>query len=392
MRHSRTFALTWLGGLMLAASLAGGAAAGVAGSTARQCPAGQVSRGGTCLPGDSEEFVARQVADALGTYKLTAAMAGVWVDGERVSTAAAGETMTGYPATADMRFRIGSVAIPYMTTELLKLVDEGRVTLDDKLSRWRPDLPHAGDITLRMLASASSGYADYVTDKGFIAELYKNPFRRWTGEELVRIAMARPMARPPGSGFAYSHANWVLLGDIISRVEQRPLGEVMRENVLEPMGLTRTDISSGAEIPAPVLHAFDNERGVFEDSTYWDPSWTVAEGAVMTGTLEDMAKSFAAIGEGKLLTPESHAAQLAPVVRVKGNAWFALGLPVENTWIVQNPSFAGYAGTVACLPSRKLAIATVATQGRGSTVQNASSNVLAAIAAHLAPERPLDLG
>ncbi|MFD9100963.1 serine hydrolase domain-containing protein [Streptomyces virginiae] len=392
MRHSRTFTLTCLGGLMLAASLAAGGAAGPAGSSARQCPAGQVSRGGTCLPGDTEEFTARQVADALKKYKLTAAMAGVWVDGQRVSTAAAGETMTGFPATTDMRFRIGSVAIPYMTTELLKLVDEGKVALDDKLSRWRPDLPHADEITLKMLASASSGYADYVTDKAFIAALYENPFRHWTGEELVRIAVSRPMARPPGSGFAYSHANWVLLGDIISKVERRPLGEVMRENVLEPMGLTATAISSRADIPAPVLHGFDNERGVFEDSTYWNPSWTVAEGAVMTATLQDMAKSFAAIGEGKLLTPESHELQLTPVVKVKGDASFALGLPVVNTWILQNPSFAGYAGTVAYLPSRKLAIATVATQGLGSTVQNASTNVLQAIAGHLAPERPLSLG
>ncbi|MEW2582406.1 serine hydrolase domain-containing protein [Streptomyces virginiae] len=392
MRHSRTFALACLGGLMLAASLAAGGAAGPAGSSARQCPAGQVSRGGTCLPGDTEEFTARQVADALKKYKLTAAMAGVWVDGQRVSTAAAGETMTGFPATPDMRFRIGSVAIPYMTTELLKLVDEGKVALDDKLSRWRPDLPHADEITLKMMASASSGYADYVTDKAFIAALYENPFRHWTGEELVRIAVSRPMARPPGSGFAYSHANWVLLGDIISKVEGRPLGEVLRENVLEPMGLTATAISSKADIPAPVLHGFDNERGVFEDSTYWNPSWTVAEGAVMTGTLQDMAKSFAAIGEGRLLTPESHELQLTPVVKVKGDASFALGLPVVNTWILQNPSFAGYAGTVAYLPSRKLAIATVATQGLGSTVQNASTNVLQAIAGHLAPERPLSLG
>ncbi|MEU4729037.1 serine hydrolase domain-containing protein [Streptomyces sp. NPDC023588] len=390
MRRSRTLTLTCLN-LLLGVSLAGGCALSRAESAPKDCPTGQVSRGDTCLPADAEDFTKRQVADALKKYKLTAAMAEVWVDGERVSTAAAGEAMTGFPATTDMRFRIGSVAIPYMTTELLKLVDEGRVKLDDKLSRWRPDLPHADEITLKMLASASSGYADYVTDKTFIAELYKNPFRNWTAQERVKIAVSRPLVRPPGSGFAYSHANWVLLGEIISKVRGKPLGEVMREDILKPLGLSHTDISSTAEIPAPVLHGFDNERGVFEDATYWSPSWTVAEGAVMTGTLEDMAKSFAAIGEGKLLTPESHKLQLTPVVKVNGNTGFALGLPVQNTWIIQNPSFAGYAGTVAYLPSKKIAIATVATQGLGSTARNASSNVLQAIANHLAPERPVNL-
>ncbi|WP_328928863.1 beta-lactamase family protein [Streptomyces sp. NBC_00190] len=391
MRSSKTFTLTCVH-LLLGAALAPGCTLSRAESAAKQCPAGQVSRGGTCIPADTAAFTRQQVADALKKYKLTAAMAEVWVDGERVSAAAAGETVTGFPATTDMRLRIGSVAIPYMTTELLKLVDEGKVTLDDKISRWRPDLPHADEITLKMLASASSGYADYVTDKAFIADLYKDPFQFWTGEERVQIAVSKPLVLPPGSGFAYSHANWVILGDIISRMRGKPLGEVMREDVLGPMGLTHTDISSRAEIPAPVLHGFDNERGVFEDATYWNPSWTMAEGAVMTGTLEDMAKSFAAIGEGKLLTPESHKVQLTPVVKIKGNAWFALGLPVQNTWILQNPSFAGYAGTVAYLPSKKIAIATVATQGLGSTVQNASSNVLEAIANHLAPERPVNLG
>ncbi|WP_404953904.1 serine hydrolase domain-containing protein [Streptomyces sp. 147326] len=352
MRSSMILARTCLQ-LLLGASLAGGCTLGRAESVAKECPAGQISRGGTCLPADAEDFTGRQVADALKKYGLTAAMAEVWVDGERVSAAAAGETMTGFPATTDMRFRIGSVAIPYLTTALLKLVDEGEVALDDKVSRWRPDLPHADEITLRMLASTSSGYADYVTDKTFIADLYKNPFRTWTAEERVKISVSKPLVLPPGSGFAYSHANWVILGDIIAKVRREPLDEVTVRDVLKPLGLSHTVISSRADIPEPVLHSFDNERGVFEDATYWNPSWTLAPGAVMTGTLEDMAKSFAAIGEGKLLTPESHVAQLTGVVKVKGDTWFALGLPVQNTWIVQNPSSpATRARSPTCRPGR----------------------------------------
>jgi CubicO group peptidase (beta-lactamase class C family) len=64
----------------------------------------------------------------------------------------------------------------------------------------------------------------------------------------------------------------VILGDVISKVRKRPLAEVMREGILKPLGLTGTDNPSTAEIPAPVLHSFDNERDVFEDATYWDPS------------------------------------------------------------------------------------------------------------------------
>ncbi|MEU8435558.1 serine hydrolase domain-containing protein [Streptomyces sp. NPDC029216] len=377
--------------LVLGACLLSGCGTPTAEGDERDCPSGQVSRGGTCLPEDAAAFARRQVGESLAKYKLTASMAEVWTGGERVAAATAGESMTGVPATPDMRFRNGAVAIPYLTTLLLKLVDEGRVSLDDSVSRWRPDLPHADAITLRMLASTTSGYADYVRDPKFIAALYENPFRRWTPEALIRISVDKPLVRAPGSGFAYSHANWQILGDIIGKVRGRPLAEVMREEIIEPLGLTGTSNPSTAEIPAPVLHAFDNERKVFEDSTYWDPSWTLAPGAVMTSTLADMAKSFASIGEGRLLSPESHRAQLAPVSTIAPGTSYALGLVVQDGWILQNPSFAGYAATVAYLPSKKLAIATVATQGRGSTVQNASTDVLVALANHLAPDHPLKL-
>ncbi|WP_327327869.1 beta-lactamase family protein [Streptomyces sp. NBC_01210] len=391
MRTPKTLTLACLQ-LLLGASLAG-CVDSEAASAAKACPSGQISQGGTCIPTDTADFTKKQVEESLKKYKLGSAMAGVWVDGKRISNVASGESMTGVPVATDMHFRIGSVAIPYLTTEILLLVDEGKVKLDDKISRWRPDLPHADEITLKMLASTTSGYSDYVRDREFVAELYKNPFRQWTAEELVKISVSKPLEKAPGTGFVYSHANWVILGDIISKVEKKPLAEVMRNEILKPLGLTRTDNPSTAEITAPVLHAFDNERGVFEDSTYWNPSWTLAPGAVMTGTLEDMGKSVMALGEGKLLTPESHKVQITPVSKLSPTTSYALGLAVQNTWLLQNPSFAGYQGTIAYLPSKKIAIATVATQGICSnTAKNFSTELLISVANHVAPDTPLSGG
>ncbi|MFD9219985.1 serine hydrolase domain-containing protein [Streptomyces sp. NPDC060064] len=391
MRTPKPVALTCLQ-LLLGASLAG-CVDSEAASAAKACPSDQISQGATCIPADTADFTKKQVEESLKKYKLSAAMAGVWVDGKRISNVASGESMTGVPVSTDMHFRIGSVAIPYLTTEILMLVDEGKVKLDDRISRWRPDLPHADEITVKMLASTTSGYSDYVRDREFLAELYKNPFRQWTAEELVKISVSKPLEKTPGTGFVYSHANWVILGDIISKVEKKPLAEVMRNNILKPLGLTQTENPSTAEITAPVLHAFDNERGVFEDSTYWNPSWTLAPGAVMTGTLEDMGKSVMALGEGKLLTPESHKVQITPVSKLSPTVSYALGLAVQNTWLLQNPSFAGYQGTVAYLPSKKIAIATVATQGIDSnTAKNFSTELLISVANHVAPDTPLSGG
>ncbi|MFF3247481.1 serine hydrolase [Streptomyces sp. NPDC002870] len=146
MRRPKTVTFMCLQ-LLLGPSLAG-CAFTEAESAAKGCPSGQISQGGTCIPADTADFTRKLVEDSLKKYKINAAMAGVWVDGERISTVASGESMTGVPVSTDMHFRIGSIAIPYLTTEILRLVDEGKVRLDDKISRWRPHLPHANEITL----------------------------------------------------------------------------------------------------------------------------------------------------------------------------------------------------------------------------------------------------
>src|SRR5215212_3889716 len=99
---------------------------------------------------------------AMKDNHLKAVLVRVTQDGEEVATVALGESMTGVPATEDMHFRNGAVAISYLGTVLLQLVDAGTVGLDDTIDAWLPDLPASDRITLRMLANSTSGYVDYV--------------------------------------------------------------------------------------------------------------------------------------------------------------------------------------------------------------------------------------
>ncbi len=302
--------------------------------------------------------------------------------------------MTGVPATPEMNFRNGSVAIAYLGTLLLQLVDAGTLDLDDTLATWYPDYPKADQVTLRMLISGTSGYADYVTDPGFIADLYADPFRHWEPEELIAIGLARPMVCDPGNCWSYAHTNFVILGKVIEKATGRRLADLLREDIVDRLGLQATRSEVTAAIPSPVLHAFDAERGRYEESTFWDPSWTLPHGAIMTSTIADMLASFAAIGEGTLVSPASHAAQVAPAT-ARFPPWtatrsYGLGVFLIDGWLLQNPSFGGYAATVAYLPSRKIAIATSVTVDAGNTAGgNLSTDVLRDIAAYLAPEAPL---
>ncbi|MFD4739743.1 serine hydrolase domain-containing protein [Streptomyces virginiae] len=352
---------------------------------------------------------AKQILDiaeaAQKELDLNAVLLRVTRDGREVVTVALGESMTDVPATADMHFRAGSVAIVYMGIAMLQLVEDGKADLDDPISRWLPDAPHADEITLRMLGASTSGLRDYVPDPKFLAALYADPFRQWTPDELVGISAAHPLLYEPGTSWSYSHANFVLLGQALEKISGMPLAEVMKRQITGPAGLDNTRNSFTPQIEEPVLHSFDAERGKYEESTYWNPSWTTAPGAVLNTHICDLARSAEVVGTGELLSPQSFKVQLDPgTVGLGGNTpgcapkdcfrqlparHFGYGVIVQNGWIQSNPSFAGYAAIQAYLPSEHLAIAVSTTVGPKGPETNTAQTIAGRIAAVLTPKNSL---
>ncbi|MEV7561316.1 serine hydrolase domain-containing protein [Streptomyces sp. NPDC089795] len=378
----------------------GGAwAATGAGSAAASCVASPAPSGGE----------AKQILDiakaAQKELDLNAVVLRVTRDGREIVTGALGESMTGVPATADMHFRSGSVAIVYMGIAMLQLVEDGKADLDDPISRWLPDAPHADEITLRMLGASTSGLRDYVPDPKFLAALYADPFRQWTPDELVGISAAHPLLYEPGTSWSYSHANFVLLGQALEKISGMPLAQVMERQITGPSGLDNTRNSFTPQIEEPVLHSFDAERGKYEESTYWNPSWTTAPGAVLNTHICDLARSAEVVGTGELLSPQSFKVQLDPgTVGLGGKTpgcapkdcfrqlperHFGYGVIVQNGWIQSNPSFAGYAAIQAYLPSEHLAIAVSTTVGPKGPETNTAQTIAGRIAAVFAPENSL---
>ena len=158
----------------------------------------------------------------------------VTVDGKEVITKAYGESMTGVPATVDMHFRNGAVAISYVSTLLLVLVDEKKLALDDKASKWVPEIPHSDEVTLGQLAQMTTGYTDYVIGNAEVdAMLYTDPFRQWTPEELLQTVTSKPLLYPPGTNWNYAHTNYLILGLALEKATGQadvgsPAGEGVR--------------------------------------------------------------------------------------------------------------------------------------------------------------------
>ncbi|WP_327319458.1 serine hydrolase domain-containing protein [Streptomyces sp. NBC_01235] len=352
---------------------------------------------------------ARQVLDIVRRAKkdldLKAALVKVTVDGRELVTGAVGESLTDVPATPAMHFRTGSVGIAFMGTVLLQLVDEGKADLDDPVSRWLPDLPHGDEITLRMLGDSTSGLHDYVTDPVFLKKLYADPWQHWTPEEVVGISLSHPLWYEPGTNWSYSHANFVLLGRALEKITGTPLDRLLWKRVMDPLGLRNTRNNDTALIPPPVLHAYDDERGTYEESTYFNPSWTTAPGAVLTQDICDLARSGQAVGSGELLSPAAFRTQLNPGTVGLGHPTdtcpatvclpmtkafhFGVGVVVKNGWVVQNPSFFGYAAVMAYEPHERLSIAVSTTVGPNAPAGNTSQTIVERIAALLDPDHPL---
>lgn len=384
-RLRRGRALLAAGTLALAATLS--LPAGPARAAA--CEVGRIAVGDGCA--GREEVADRirgAVEDAMQAHDLKAALVAVSVGDTPVLTQAWGESMAGIPATTDMHFRNGAIAIPYLTTLLLQLHDEGLLSLDDPIARWFPDYRDADRITLRMLGDNTAGNPDYVYD----IPLYQNVFRQWTPDELIATAMAKPKSCEPGGCFSYSHMNYVILGKILVRITGKPLETLLRERILDPLGLYDTRSESTPAIQQPVLHAFTDERGIYEDSTYWNPSWTLAQGAVMTTSIGDALASIVAIGSGRLVSADSYRTMLEPTTAgfppMSANLYYALGVVVTNGWVMQTPSFGGYSAAVGYLPDRRIGFAVSTTMGPKTPDERITNRLGAAIASVLAPDKP----
>jgi D-alanyl-D-alanine carboxypeptidase len=339
----------------------------------------------------SGKKIERTVRALMDRYPLRSTLFGVWVDGRRLASGALGESQPGVPATTRDHFRIGNVTESFTTTLLLRLVDQGRVRLEDPLSTWFPSLPNAGQVTLGMLARSVSGYSDYVTTPRFERAFNANPFRTWRPSELIRIAFTRPPLFAPGTSWAFSDTNFVLLGEVLRRVGGMPVERLLRRQILSRLGLRETEMRLDSDIPPPVMHAYSKDRGRYEDSTNWSSSWDPYTGN-MISTLGDLGRWARALGTGSLLSPQSHALQIGPqnvgLGPLTASMYYAMGIGVTNGWVVANPQLTGYNGAVSYLPSKRTAVVVYVTQGpKGKPSVAYASAIYNRLGALLAPEQ-----
>ena len=217
-----------------------------------------------------EERIAATIRKTVNAGGLPGAATLVWHDGKVIQSAAVGwrDVDTREPVERDTLFRIASMTKPITSTAALMLLDEGRFALDDPITRWAPEFaqmrvlrdasgpldqtdPAERLITFEDLLSHRSGltYGDW--HSGPIAQAYKDALGGDIDTDLLpdawiaRLA-ALPLIDQPGAGFHYGHST-DLLGLLIARMEDAPLGEVLKRRIFDPLGMTDTGFTVPSE-------------------------------------------------------------------------------------------------------------------------------------------------
>ena len=169
----------------------------------------------------------KSATDILAKTGAPSASIAVVNDGKIVYTHAYGianlETKT--PATPQMRYSIGSISKQFTAAALLMLAEEGKLSLDDKVVRWLPELTRAGDVTIRQILSMTSGYQDF-WPQDYVMPMMLQPV---TAPEIVNGWAKKPLDFEPGTKWQYSNTNYVIAGMIVEKVGRNAAARLSAE-------------------------------------------------------------------------------------------------------------------------------------------------------------------
>jgi D-alanyl-D-alanine carboxypeptidase len=240
-------------------------------------------------------------------------------NGDWSATFGTAELGTSTPMSIDDFFRIGSNTKTMTSTVILQLVGEGLLSLDDPISKFRPDVPGGDNITIAQLSEMRSGLVSYSFDPAFNATLDAHPQKEWTPDELLAIAFAYPASSAPGTQYEYSNTNIVLLGLVIEQVTGMSASDAFHERIFEPLGLKNTSLPDASDASIPASHAQGYQFGTNLETidSYAVPADRLP--AALAGTLApidqtDANPSWAWTAGGAISTPDDLAVYVKALV------------------------------------------------------------------------------
>ena len=221
----------------------------------------------------------------------------------------------GVPVSAETRFAIGSVSKQFTAVSVLQLADQGKLSLDNVLAKYLPNLPNADRITLRMLLNQTSGLHNYpnTTEHDWPKD------GAIPGDKLATVMSTDKPDFPPGTRFAYSNTNYFALATVVAQVSGESFDEYLSQHIFRPLGMTKSGNGFAAQhgLAVPVGGQGDPRR---------PNSLDLYEGAgSVVSTAADLLRWDQALMDGRLLKPESMHLLWAAGRPATGTSTYAMG-------------------------------------------------------------------
>jgi CubicO group peptidase (beta-lactamase class C family) len=265
--------------------------------------------------------------------------------------------------TPNSVFRLGSLTKQFTAAIVLQLVQEGRIALDDPVSRFFPDYPHPGAAaTVRQLLNHTSGIQSYTGIPGWMVE--ENTNRPYTTAEMIALFRDRPSPTPPGQAWAYNNSGYVLLGAIVEKVTGKPWHQAIAERIAGPLRLRTIGYGVDRESGPAMARGYTEADGQVRPARRIHMSVPHAAGALV-GTVGDLARWSNALHHGRVVSPALYAAMTSPTVLPDGRSQpygfgLANGEERGRATIEHSGGIFGFATYATYVPSDDLFVAVFA--------------------------------
>jgi CubicO group peptidase (beta-lactamase class C family) len=327
----------------------------------------------TCAPAFAQDALPHDLAakidkianDALAKSGVPSASVAVVRDGKLVYAKAYGDARLDpkTPATPAMRYSIGSISKEFTAAAILMLQQQGKLSLDDKVAKFFPELTDADHITLRQILSHTSGYQDY-----WPQDYLMPPMRLPTTPARIMDGWAKkPLDFAPGSQWQYSNTGYVIAGAIVQKVTGQTPFAFLQQHVFPTLGITDAYDTNLHALPATDARGYSrNALGPLRPSEKEGVNWMFGAGELAM-TASDLAKwDIAMIGQ-TLLQPASWRAMQTEVVLNNGlGSGYGLGVFVGkldgHRMISHDGEVMGFTAGNAIFPDDKVAVVVLTNQ------------------------------
>ena len=290
----------------------------------------------------------------------------------------------GRPMTPEALMRIASVTKQFTATAVLMLADEGKLALDDDITRFLPDYPTGGKrITIKQLLTHTSGIANFTSKPGFEAGVAKD----MTPGQMIDTFKNDPLQFEPGTRYAYSNSGYFLLGAIIEKVSGLSYAQFVEQRIFVPLGMSNSAYDGHERGSAVRAQGYTrgNAGASFEYGKVASMTQPYAAGGLVS-TVDDLARWDAAVSAGTLFKPASQQKALTAHILPDGKSvpygyGWSIGKLRGMTMQSHGGGIYGYSSYALRLPAQQLYVAVLTNADSGIPAAEMIAMKAAAIAA-----------